>query len=92
MTRPSASVPGKSTFNTDVVVGCLVEQVRQQRIVQAFEFASHDPAFAETVMMRWVLDATAIDTTVTVIAVWPDHEMGMNSSLTHLAVHVESHG
>ena len=68
-----------------------------QRVVQAFEFDSPDPAFAGTMTMRWVLEAAAGGTVVTVVAenVPPgisqaDHEIGMNSSLAHLAAYVES--
>lgn len=81
--------PGKSTANTDVVVGRFVERVPQQRIVQAFEFDSPDPVFAGAMTMRWELEAAAGGTAVTVVAenVPPgisqtDHETGMNSSLT----------
>ncbi len=99
MTLIFASTPGKSTTNTDVVVGHFVELVPQQRIVQAFEFDSPDPAFAGTMTMRWVLEATEGGTAVMVVAenvptgISPeDHEAGMKSSLAHLAAYVESHG
>lgn len=98
MTLIFASAPGKSTANTDVVVGRFVERVPQQRIVQAFEFDSPDPVFAGAMTMRWELEAAAGGTAVTVVAenVPPgisqtDHETGMNSSLTQLAAYVESH-
>ncbi len=96
MTLTFAAVPGKSTANTDVAVGRFVELVPQQRIVQAFEFDSPDPAFAGTMTMRWVLSAAGGGTSVTVTAenVPPgisqaDHEIGMNSSLANLAAYVE---
>ena len=99
MTLIFASAPGKSTTNTDVVVGHFIELVPQQRIVQAFEFDSSDPAFAGTMTMHWVLEATAGGTVVTVVAddVPPgisqaDHETGMSSSLAHLAAYVEARG
>ncbi|MFG5778841.1 SRPBCC family protein [Comamonas sp. J-3] len=98
MTLTFAATPGKSTANTDVVVGRFVELVPQQRIVQAFEFDSPDPAFAGTMTMRWVLAAAVGGTSVTVTAenVPPgishaDHEIGMNSSLANLAAFVEAH-
>ena len=97
MTLTFAATPGKSMANTDGVVGRFVELVPPQRIVQAFEFDSPDPAFAGTMTMRWVLEAAAGGTVVTVVAenVPPgisqaDHEIGMNSSLAHLAAYVES--
>lgn len=46
MTLTLAAAPGKSMAHTDVVVRRFVELVPQQRIVQAFEFNSPDPAFA----------------------------------------------
>lgn len=96
MTLTFAAAPGKSTANTDLVVGRFVELVPQQRIVQAFEFDSSDPAFARTRTMRWVLAAAVDGTSVTVTAenVAPgisqvDHEICMNSSLANLAAYVE---
>lgn len=96
MTLTFAAAPGKSTANTDVVVGRFVELVPKQRIVQAFEFDSPDPAFAGTMTMRWVLSAAVDGTSVTVTAenVPPcisqaDHEIGMNSSHANLAAYVE---
>ena len=96
MTLTFAAAPGKSTANADVVVGRFVDLVPQERIVQAFEFASSDPAFAGTMTMRWVLEAVAGGTTVTVTAEnvpaginQADHEIGMNSSLANLAAFVE---
>ncbi len=97
MTLTFASASGKSTAHTDVVVGRFVELVPRQRIVQAFEFDSPDPAFAGTMTMRWGLEAVEGGTVVTVIAedvpvgISPaDHEVGMYSSLAHLAAYVES--
>jgi uncharacterized protein YndB with AHSA1/START domain len=96
MTLTFAAASGKSTANTDVVVGRFVDLLPPERIVQAFEFASPDPAFAGTMMMHWVLEATAGGTIVTVTAEnvppgirQPDHEAGMNSSLSNLATCVE---
>ncbi|AOJ04065.1 MULTISPECIES: SRPBCC family protein [Burkholderia] len=96
MTLTFATALGKSTVNTDVVVGRFVDLVPQERVVQIFEFASDDPAFAGTMTMTWVLTAAADGTIVTVTAenVPPgigqaDHEIGMSSSLTNLAAYVE---
>lgn len=97
MTLIFGSAAGKSTANTDVVIGCFVDLVPQERVVQVFEFASSDPAFAGTMTMHWILEAAASGTMVTVIAEnvptgisQADHEIGMNSSLAHLAAYVES--
>jgi uncharacterized protein YndB with AHSA1/START domain len=96
MTLTFAAAPGKSTADTDVVVGRFVDLEPQARVVQAFEFASADPAFAGTMTMTWTLRADAVGTIVTVAAenVPPgidpaEHEAGMRSSLAHLAAYVE---
>nr|WP_230479348.1 SRPBCC family protein [Burkholderia humptydooensis] len=96
MTLAFATASGKSTANTDVVAGRFVDLVPQERIVQAFEFAAADPAFAGTMTMTWSLRAAEGGTIVTVTAenVPPgidraDHETGMNSSLANLAAYVE---
>jgi len=98
MTLTFAATSGKSTDNTDVIVGRFVDLAPQQRIVQAFEFDSPDPAFAGTMTMCWTLANAVGGTVVVVIAenVPPgisrvDHEAGMNSSLANLAAYVESH-
>ncbi|MGE0290562.1 MAG: SRPBCC domain-containing protein [Bradyrhizobium sp.] len=74
----------------------LFELLPQKRIVQAFEFASPDPAFAGTMTMRWALEPTEDGTLVTVAAEnvpagidQADHEDGMRSSLAKLAAYVE---
>lgn len=84
MTLTFSAVPGKSTANTDVVAGRFVE------------FVSSDSAFAGTMTMRWVLEATADGTFVTLKAEnvpasirQADHDAGMNSSLANLAACVE---
>lgn len=99
MTLTFATAPGKSTADSDVVVGRFVDLVPRQHIVQAIEFASADPAFAfaGTMTMTWTLEAVAGGTRVTVLAenvpagISPsDHEIGMNSSLANLAAYVEA--
>jgi len=96
MTLTFAAAPGKSTANTDVVVGRFVDLVPRELVAQAFEFASADPAFAGTMTMTWTLQAVADGTIVTVMAEdvpsgidREDHEAGMRSSLAHLAAYVE---
>lgn len=99
MTLTFASAQGKSTANTDRVVGRFLELVPQQRIVQAFEFDSPDPTFAGSMTMRWMLEKTEGGTTVDVVAEnvpsgipRADHEHGMRSSLAHLAAYLQSRG
>jgi uncharacterized protein YndB with AHSA1/START domain len=96
MTLTFAGTPGKSTAHTDAVTGRFAELVPPQRIVQAFEFDSPDPAFAGMMTMRWALDAAVGGTIVTVTAEnvpsgisQADHEKGMDSSLANLAAYVE---
>lgn len=46
MTLRFTSTPGKSSKDTDVVDGRFVALVAGERVVQAIEFVSDDPAFA----------------------------------------------
>ena len=83
---------GKSTQDSDVVVGRFVELEPNIRIVQQFRFDSPDPAFAGTTTMEWTLERSGGGTVLTVTAtdvpvgIRPeDHEAGMASSLENLA-------
>ncbi|WP_408602502.1 SRPBCC domain-containing protein [Paraburkholderia guartelaensis] len=77
----------------------LVRPILLHRVsaTEPFEFDSSDPAVAGTMTVRWVLEAAPGGTIATVIAEnvpygisQADHEIGMNSSLAHLAGYVES--
>ncbi|MEJ2871232.1 SRPBCC family protein [Actinomycetospora sp. OC33-EN08] len=88
--------PGKSGDATDVVEVGFAELVPDERVVHRAEFVADDPSFAGTMTMTWQLTPTAAGTQVTVTAddVPPgidqqDHEVGIASSLAHLAAAVE---
>lgn len=83
---------GKTTADSDVVEARFVEIVPGERVVQAVDFESDDPAFAGTMTMTWSVTAVDGGTLVEVRAdnVPPgisaeDHATGMASSLANLA-------
>jgi uncharacterized protein YndB with AHSA1/START domain len=87
---------GKATADTDVVEARFVEIVPGERVVQAADFVSDDPAFAGTMTMTWELADEGDGTRVQVRAedvptgISPeDHVAGMSSSLAHLAAYLE---
>lgn len=87
---------GKSSSDSDVVEASFVEVTAGERVVQAVEFESEDPAFAGTMLVTWQLSPTRRGTTVQVRAegVPPGitaeaHVAGMESSLANLAAFVE---
>jgi uncharacterized protein YndB with AHSA1/START domain len=93
-TDPS-SAAAKSAADADVVEVRFVDIVPGERIVQAVDFVSDDPAFAGTMTMTWQVVAVDTGTRVDVTAadVPPgisaaDHAAGIASSLDHLAAYV----
>ena len=87
---------GKSTEDTDIVEGRFLELIPNEKIVEAVEFESADPAFAGTMMVTAVLTAVANGTKVTLTAdnVPPgiseaEHRAGMDSTLKSLANFIE---
>jgi len=92
-----AGEAGKSTADSDVVEATFVELADGERVVEAIEFESDDPAFAGTMTMTWQLAPLASGTEVSIVAsgvptgISPiDHATGMQSSLANLAAFVES--
>lgn len=86
---------GKTTDDTDVVEVRILDVVPGERIVQAADFASDDPAFAGTMTMIWtvaphpdgsLVEIRADDVPSGISAA--DHEAGIGSSLDNLAVHL----
>jgi hypothetical protein len=74
----------------------MVDLVPGKSVVQSFEFASEDPAFAGSMTMNWSLVAIPDGTNVTIAAdnvprgiSRADHEAGMTSTLANLAAFVE---
>jgi orotate phosphoribosyltransferase len=91
-----ASGIGKTTRDTDVVVGRFVELEPDRRIVQEFDFISDDPAYSGTMRMTWTMAPQGDGTLVTITAehvpagIDPeDHAQGLASSLANLAAYVE---
>jgi uncharacterized protein YndB with AHSA1/START domain len=86
----------KSSPDSDIVEARYVDIVHDERVVQAIDFVSNDPAFAGTMTMTWAVRATdggthveftADDVPVGISA--DDHAAGMASSLQNLADHLE---
>lgn len=89
--------PGKAGDGTDVVEARFVEVVPDERVVQAVDFESDDPAVAGTMTMTWAVTPVAGGTRVDLVAddvptgiTAEDHAVGLWSSLVNLAAHVEA--
>lgn len=88
---------GKAGENTDIVEGRFVDLIPGERVVQAVDFESDDPAFHGTMTMTWQITAHGGGTCVDFIAddvpegiSAEDHAEGMAASLTNLARYLES--
>lgn len=88
---------GKTSDNTDVVVARFLELVANERVVQAVDFQSDDPAFAGTMTMTWSLAADAAGTEVVILCEnvpegigKDDHDKGLASTLENLAAFTET--
>ena len=88
---------GKSSADSDIVEARYVDIVANDRVVQAVDFASDDPAFAGTMTMTWAVQAVGGGTRVEITAddvpdgiSADDHAAGLSSSLDNLARYVES--
>lgn len=92
----SSSGSGKTTPDADVVEARFVEILPPERLVQAVDFVSDDPAFTGTMTMTWELFPAKDGTRMVVRAddipagiPAEDHTTGMQSSLANLAGFVE---
>ena len=92
----AAGAPGKATADSDIAEARFVDIVPGERVVQAVEFVSDDPAYAGTMIMTWEITATSAGTRVTIVAKdvpdgisAEDHAAGLNSSLAKLAAYLE---
>jgi len=92
----AAGAPGKATADSDVVDARFVDIVPGERVVQAVDFVSDDPAFAGTMTMTWAVTAAGAGTRVDIVAEdvpdgisAEDHAAGLSSSLANLAAYVE---
>lgn len=95
-TEPSEA-GGKSSADSDIVEARYVDLIRNDRVVQAVDFVSDDPAFAGTMTMTWTVTAVPGGTRVEFVADnvpegidADDHAAGLTSSLDNLAAFVES--
>ena len=97
LTYPDASgAPGKATVQSDIVEARFVDIVPGERVVQAVDFVSDDPAYAGTMTMTWEITAVDGGTRVDIVAAdvpdgisAEDHAAGLASSLANLATYVE---
>lgn len=92
----AAAGRGKATADSDVVEVRFVDIVPAERIEQAVDFVSDDPAYAGTMTMTWGLTAEGASTRVDIIAEnvpdgisAEDHAAGLASSLQNLAAYLE---
>ena len=92
----ASTAPGKATADSDIVEARFVAIDPGERVVQAVDFVSDDPAFAGTMTMTW--QATAVDggTRVVITAddvpdgiTAEDHAAGLAASLSNLAGYLE---
>ena len=92
----ASGAPGKASAESDIVEARFVDIVPGQRVVQAVDFVSDDPAYAGTMTMTWAVTAVDAGTRVDIVAEdvpdgvsAEDHAAGLASSLTNLAAYVE---
>ncbi|MBV9379506.1 MAG: SRPBCC family protein [Streptosporangiaceae bacterium] len=91
-----SAAPGKATADSDIVEARFVDIVPGERVVQAVDFVSDDPAYAGTMVMNWEVTAVDAGTRVNIVAEdvpdgisAEDHAAGLASSLAKLAAYLE---
>ena len=96
LTYTDGTSPGKAGGGSDVVEARFVEVVAPERVVQAVDFVSDDPALAGTMTMTWSLtpeeDATLVEIRADDVPAGisaEDHAVGLASSLANLAAYLE---
>ncbi len=92
----ASGAPGKATAGSDIVEARFVDIVPGERVVQAVDFVSDDPAYAGTMIMTWAVTAAGPGTRVDIVAEdvpdgisAADHAAGLSSSLANLAGYLE---
>jgi uncharacterized protein YndB with AHSA1/START domain len=92
----ASTARGKATSESDIVEARFVDLIAGERVVQAVDFVSDDPAFAGTMTMTWQLTEVDAGTRVDIRAddvpagiSAEDHAAGLGSSLANLATYVE---
>ncbi len=88
--------PGKTSAASDIADVRYIDIVPDERVVQAVDFHSDDPAFVGTMTMTWEVSTDPRGTLVSITATdvpdgitAADHATGMASSLANLAAYVE---
>ena len=92
----ASAAPGKATADSDIVEARFVDIVPGERVIQAVDFVSDDPAYAGTMTMTWQITAAGAGTRVDIVAegvpdgiTAQDHAAGLSSSLANLAAYSE---
>ncbi len=92
----ASGAPGKATAESDIVEARFVDIVPGERVIQAVDFISDDPAYTGTMTMTWEVTAVDAGTRVDIVAEdvpdgisAEDHAAGLASSLANLAAYVE---
>ena len=92
----ASGAPGKATADSDIVEARFLDIVPGERVVQAVDFVSDDPAYADAMIMTWEVTAADAGTRVNIVAEdvpdgisAEDHAAGLASSLTNLAAYLE---
>jgi uncharacterized protein YndB with AHSA1/START domain len=92
----ASDVSAKSSADSDIVEARYVAIVKDDRVVQAVDFESDDPAMSGTMVLTWAVHPSDGGTRVEFIAEHvpagisaEDHAAGMTSSLEHLAAYLE---
>jgi uncharacterized protein YndB with AHSA1/START domain len=92
----ASGAPGKASADSDIVEARFIDIVPGERVVQAVDFVSDDPANAGTMTMTWQVTAVDGGTRVDIVAEdvpdgisAQDHAAGLASSLTNLAAYVQ---
>ena len=92
----ASGAPGKATADSDIVEARFVDIVPGERVVQAVDFVSDNPAYVGTMIMTWEVTAADGGTRVDIVAKdvpdgisAEDHAAGLDSSLTKLAAYLE---
>ena len=92
----ASGAPGKASADADIAEARFVDIVPGERVVQAVDFVSDDPAYAGTMTMTWQVTPVEAGTRVDIIAEdvpdgisADDHAAGLASSLTKLAAYLQ---
>ena len=64
----ASGAPGKASVDSDIVEARFVDIVPGERVVQALDFVSDDPAYAGTMTMTWEVTAVDAGTRVDIVA------------------------